>query len=351
MNLIRWGIIGCGDVCEVKSGPAFQKARGSALVAVMRRDITKAADYARRHNVARWYGDADQLIADPEVDAVYIATPPGSHEEYALRVAAAGKPCYVEKPMARSFAECCRINAAFAAAGKPLFVAYYRRQLPRFVRAKQLIDSGRLGRVTSCHYRLTRYFWPDPPQEWRLSVKESGGGLFLDLGSHALDQLDFLLGPFEEFAGCARGTGATDVEDSVALHFQTERGVVGTACWNFAGSCTEDLIEITGTEGRLSMSTFGTEPLRLQREEPGEEESTTTETFPEPTPEHVHQPLVQTMVDQLLGIGECPSTGESAARTARVMDAALQNYYGSRDDAFWDRPRTWPGRRNRSGKP
>ena len=119
MNIIRWGILGCGDVCEVKSGPAFQKAASSALVAVMRREAAKAQDFARRHGVPKWYADADQLIDDPEVDAVYVATPPGTHEKLAMRVAAAGKPCYVEKPMARSFAECARMNEAFAAARKP----------------------------------------------------------------------------------------------------------------------------------------------------------------------------------------------------------------------------------------
>jgi 1,5-anhydro-D-fructose reductase (1,5-anhydro-D-mannitol-forming) len=318
---------------------------GSALVAVMRRDGAKAADYARRHHVPRWYSDADELIADREVDAVYIATPPGNHEEFALRVAAAGKPCYVEKPMARSYAECRRMNEAFAAKGVPLFVAFYRRRLPRFVKAKELIDSGRLGVVTGCHYRLTRYFWPNPEPQWRLAASESGGGIFLDLGSHTLDLLDYLLGPFTEFGGSAHGTGATDVEDSVALHFQTQRGVIGSANWNFAGSCADDLIEIIGTEGKLTMTTFGNEPLRLQREEQGDEDSVSTGTFDAPNPPHVHQPLVQTMVDQLLGRGNCPSTGESAARTARVMDAALKSYYGSRDDAFWDRPQTWPGRR------
>jgi predicted dehydrogenase len=345
MNTIRWGIIGCGDVCEVKSGPAFRKVQGSALVAVMRRDAAKAADYASRHGVARWYTDADQLINDSEVDAVYIATPPGHHEEYTLRVAAAGKPCYVEKPMARSYAECNRMNQAFATAAKPLFVAYYRRRLPRFVKARQLIDSGQLGVVTACHYRLTRYFWPNPPGQWRLNAKESGGGIFMDLASHTLDLLDYLLGAFVEFGGTAHGTGVTDVEDSVALHFQTERGIVGTASWNFAGSTFEDSIEIIGTEGRLAMSTFGKEPLRLMREQQGEEEAASSETFDCPTPEHLQQPLIQTMVDQLLGHGTCPSTGDSAARTARVMDAALQSYYGSRDGAFWERPETWPGRR------
>jgi predicted dehydrogenase len=237
------------------------------------------------------------------------------------------------------------MNQAFAAAGKPLFVAYYRRRLPRFVRAKQLIDSGRLGTITCCHYRMTRYHWPAPPPQWRLSAKEAGGGIFLDLGSHTLDLLDYLLGPFTEYGGSAHGTGATDVEDTVALHFQTERGITGTASWNFAGCCAVDVIEIVGTEGRLTMSTFGNEPLRLQREEQREEDSLSADTFSEPNPPHVHQPLVQTMVDELLGRGTCPSTGISAARTSAVMDAALKSYYGSRDDGFWDRPQSWPGRR------
>ena len=104
-DLVRWGMIGCGDVAEVKSGPGFQKARGSRLVAVMRRDAGRAEDYARRHGVPRWYRDAAQLIADPEVDAVYVATPPSTHRQYTLMAAAAGKPVYVEKPMAHSIEE------------------------------------------------------------------------------------------------------------------------------------------------------------------------------------------------------------------------------------------------------
>src|SRR5262245_60223017 len=193
---IRWGIIGCGDVTEVKSGPGFQKAQGSELVAVMRRDRAKAADYAKRHGVGRWYDDADALIRDPQVDAVYVATPPGSHLEYALRVAAAKKPCYVEKPMARSHVECRRMIEAFERARVPLFVAYYRRALPRFVRAKELIESGALGRVTGCRYRMSRLYLPNPAPAWRLDAQQSGGGIFLDIGSHVLDVLDYLLGEF-----------------------------------------------------------------------------------------------------------------------------------------------------------
>src|SRR3984957_7373384 len=197
MNPIRWGIIGCGDVTEVKSGPAFQKVHGSQLIAVMRRDATKAADYARRHGVPQWYDDADRLIADPRVDAVYIATPPGAHEMYAMKVAAARKPCYVEKPIARNSAEAQRMVQAFAAAKVPLFVAYYRRCLPRFVKAKEIILSGQLGSLRSIEYRYAdgQMSKVDSPVPWRLQAEQAGAGLFLDLASHALDLLDWFFGP------------------------------------------------------------------------------------------------------------------------------------------------------------
>src|SRR5436190_19903847 len=144
-TMIRWGLIGCGDVAEQKSGPGFQKADDSALVAVMRRDAAKAADYAARHGVPRWYSDARELLADPEVDAVSIATPPSSHMELSLLACAAGKPTLVEKPMALDHAECRQMMEAFRAAEVPLFVAYYRRAQPKFQRMKELIDDGAIG--------------------------------------------------------------------------------------------------------------------------------------------------------------------------------------------------------------
>ncbi len=335
---IRWGILGCGDVTEVKSGPGFQRARGSRLVAVMRRDAAKAADYARRHNVPRWYSDAQRLIDDPEVDAVYIATPPGAHLELALLVAAAGKPAYVEKPLARSFAECRRMIEAFDAARRKLFVAYYRRRLPRFVIAKELIDSGRLGDITAVNYQ-----WCSPPPTnaaiWRLSAEQAGAGLFLDLGSHTLDLLDFLLGELSEVRGSAGNlAGLCEVEDAVAMTFRSPCGALGAAQWNFAASHRRDLIEITGRQARLVMTTFGNEPISLIGADAAQE------TFDRPNPAHVQQPLIQSIVDDLSGEGTCPSTGHTAARTSRVMDQALEAYYGGRDDDFWRRSESWPGR-------
>jgi predicted dehydrogenase len=206
---VRWGIIGCGDVTEIKSGPGFQQAENSRLVGVMRRNGKKAEDYARRHGVGFWTDNADEIIHHPDVNAVYIATPPGSHLEYALQVCAAGKPAYVEKPMARNSAECRHMVEAFEKAHLPLFVAYYRRALPRFLKAKEMIESGQIGTVSGVCYRFASPSHCSlndavpPVLPWRWIAAESGGGQFLDLGCHTLDILDFLLGPLDDTTGDA----------------------------------------------------------------------------------------------------------------------------------------------------
>jgi 1,5-anhydro-D-fructose reductase (1,5-anhydro-D-mannitol-forming) len=334
---VRWGIIGCGDVTEVKSGPGLALAEGSQLVAVMRRNGALAADYAKRHGVARWYDDAASLISDAQVDAVYIATPPSSHEEYALKVAAAGKPAYVEKPMARHGPECDRMVAAFERAGLPLFVAYYRRSLPCFLKVAELLKSGAIGRLTGVTYRLA-----EPHHRkggmWRTDAVLAGAGHFLDVGSHALDLLDYLLGPLAEVAGTAANLASDyEVEDNVALTFRAA-GVPGSMSWNFASTVSDDTMRFSGTAGEITFSMFTAKPVKL-------EDASGVHLFDLPYPPHVGQPLIQSVVDDLLGRGECPSTGVSARRTTRVMDTVLEAYYGGRGDAFWDRPNTWPGRR------
>jgi len=342
LQKVGWGILGCGNVCEIKSGPAFQKATGSELVAVMRRDRQLAEDFARRHGVPAAYGDVDALLGDPKVTAVYIATPPGSHLELALRVAAAGKPAYVEKPMARTHGECLRMIEAFERAGRPLFVAYYRRALPRFRKAKELIESGRLGAIARVDVRYTSDGQSrlDPAKlPWRVRAEHAGGGLFLDLASHTLDVLDFLLGPLTNVSGAAsRALAPGDVEDRVTLSFTIAGRAEGTGAWDFSCPERRDSIEIEGAAGVLRLATFGDGPLEL-------ETRAGTERFELQNPAHIQQPLIQSIVDELLGRGRCPSTGVSAARASDVMDRALASYYGARDDGFWSHPERWPGRR------
>jgi predicted dehydrogenase len=323
---VRWGIIGCGDVTEVKSGPAFQKATGSTLTAVMRRDRRKAEDYAARHGVARAYADADALIGDPDVDAVYIATPPSSHCELALKVAAAGKPCLVEKPMAMNHDECQRMVAAFEAAAVPLWVAYYRRALPRFLLVRDLLQSGAIGRTTSTQIRITTPLAVGgAARGWRFNPAVAGAGLFLDLASHCLDLVDFLFGPIAMVVGHSvrTGSGAYGAEDVTAASFLINDDMVGTGIWNFNADRAGDEMAIVGTDGELRTPILTDGDVVVTRDGQSVVHAVRN-------PPHVHQPLIQTIVDELHGRGHCASTGRSGARTSRVMDLCLESYYTNR---------------------
>jgi predicted dehydrogenase len=322
MDTVRWGIVGCGNVTEVKSGPGLQKAEGSELVAVMRRHGDLARDYAQRHGVPRWYDDAAALIDDPEVNAVYVATPPSTHKTYALMAAVAGKPVYVEKPMACTYRECEDMIRACEDAGVPLYVAYYRRMLPRFRQVREWVTSGAIGVPRT----LTVALYRRPPEggydalPWRVVPAIAGGGLFLDLASHTLDYLDYALGPVEAVGGFADNqAGMYEAEDIVSGAFRFASGAHGIGSWCFAAYEDRDTVEIVGSAGIVRFSTFEEEPVVLENEAGVME-------LQIDNPPHVQQPLIQTVVDALLGRGTCPSTGESAARTSWVMDELLRGY-------------------------
>jgi predicted dehydrogenase len=326
LDKVKWGTIGCGDVTEVKSGPALQTAEGSELVAVMRRNGAKARDYAERHQVPKWYDDADQLIHDPDVNAVYVATPPGTHAQYAIRAAAAGKPVYVEKPMARNYSECIEMIDACEKAGVPLFVAYYRRRLPAFLKVKELVDTGAIGDVRFVTIQLYQAPKPadydDTALPWRVLPEEAGGGYFFDFASHQLDFLDYLLGPISVSKGIASNqAGYYPAEDVVSASFIFESGALGSGIWCFTVSENDkrDSTEIVGSKGRIAYSNFDPVPVRVESDGHSEE-------FRMPIPAHVQQPLIQTVVDELLGRGQCPSTGVSAARTSRIMDEIVSEW-------------------------
>jgi 1,5-anhydro-D-fructose reductase (1,5-anhydro-D-mannitol-forming) len=310
-------MIGCGAVAEVKAGPGFQKATGSALVAVASRDAAKARDYAQRHAVPRAHATAADLIADPDVDAVYIATPPSSHEVLALSVAAARKPCLVEKPMALTHAQCVRMLAAFEAAQRPLWVAYYRRALPRYLLVRDLLQHQAIGRVSSVHIEV---FEPmvslERARTWRFDPAIAGGGLFYDMGSHTVDMVDFLVGPIESVAAVAVNTGgAYPVEDVVTASFRAA-DVCGAGVWNFNADRSFDQIRLVGTDGTIAFPMFGDGDVVLSRR--GQEDR-----YAVATPAHVHQPLIQTIVDELRGVGRCESTAASGARASAVMERCV----------------------------
>jgi len=319
-KIIRWGIIGCGDVTEQKSGPAYQKTEGFEIKAVMRRDAVKAADYAKRHNIDRHGNDADALINDPEIDAVYIATPPDTHKYYALKVAAAGKVCCIEKPMATNYDDCVEINEAFDAGNIPLFVAYYRRSLPRFLKVKQWIEEGRIGAVRNLHWNLTKT--PSPidisgEYNWRTNAKIAPGGYFEDLASHGLDLFIYFFGNIKQVSGISLNQqGLYTAKDAVAATWVHENGVTGTGSWNFGAFKREDKVTIYGSSGTITFGVFDEVPLVLTNEFYVKEEVIEH-------PENIQLYHVHNMREHLLGTGNHPSTGHTAAHTNWVLDRIM----------------------------
>jgi predicted dehydrogenase len=329
---VSWGIIGVGDVCEVKSAPAMQKIANSELVAVMRRNEEKVKDYAQRHQVPTWYTNADELIADSTVNAIYIATPPDSHAEYVMKAAQAGKPVYVEKPMARTVDECEQMIQACENAGVPLYVAYYRRRLPNFEKIKSVISEGVIGDVRFVKLELYKSVDPDivaaitssMPINWRIDPAVSGGGYFFDLASHQLDFLDYVFGPIESVFGFADNqAGLYNAADSIHGSWKFANGIHGSGSWCFTvdASANKDELFIAGSKGSIHISFFGQPTVTINTSDGNEE------TYSFDLPKHIQQPLIQTVVDDILGVGECPSLGVSAKRTNWVMSELTKNYY------------------------
>ena len=314
-------MIGVGNVTEKKSGPAFSKVPHSKLVAVMGRNATKAAGYAARHGIAKWYDDADVLIADPQVNAIYVATPPDSHLDYAGRAMRAGKAVYVEKPMARSAAECDEMNRISAETGTPLFVAYYRRAMPYFVKLKSLIDSGVIGPVRVINVKLHHPPYDEevgenPQPRWRVFPERSGGGHFHDLASHQFDFLEYAFGSVKSASGFARNqAGLYPADDIVVGQFEFESGVLGSGSWCFTVNKEQriDETQITGTLGKISFSFFNSPVITV-------EAAGKKEVFEQPYPEHVQQPLLELIVKELRGEGKSPSNGLTGARANYIME-------------------------------
>lgn len=326
-DIVRWGIIGVGNVTEVKSGPAFYKTDNSELVAVMRRDAEKAADYALRHGVPKWYSNASELINDPEVDAVYIATPPDSHANYAIEAMYAGKPVYVEKPMARNYDECEEMLEVSEETGMPVWVAYYRRTLPAFLKAKELIEQGTIGNPLMVNIKLYKQAEERGKKQnemhWHVFPEIGGAGHFFDLASHQFDFLDFVFGQVTDVKGNASNlAGLYPAEDTVSGTWKHKSGVIGTGNWCFVvdKNSEEDIIEIIGEKGKISLPCFSPGNLKLSTDS-GINEMTFT------NPVHISQNLVEQVVGELRGKGNCVSNGVSAARTSWVLDEVVKEYY------------------------
>jgi 1,5-anhydro-D-fructose reductase (1,5-anhydro-D-mannitol-forming) len=308
MSLLRWGIIGCGDVAEKKGGPALYQAEGSELIAVMRRDLTKAEDFAQRHGAKRAYDTTEALLADPEIDAVYIATPPHLHCQQTLQAAAAGKHVLVEKPMALSVAEGEQMIAACKAHSVSLHVAYYRRYWPKFQAIRAALEAGELGTVLGARLQLCTLA---PASGWRVDPAISGGGHVVDVGSHRLDMLCFLLGDITEVHGFAANRLAHhSAENDTVFSLRFASGVLASACFHFHTRPSRDILEIFGSDGTLTCDPFDGAAFTINGEE---------RRFETPTPTHL--PFVQALVRGEPG----HVTGEEGLKVTRLLEAVMRN--------------------------
>ena len=327
MKRIQWGFIGCGEVAEKKSGPAFNDVEGSKVVAVMSRTERRARSYAERHHIEKWYTDAQQIIDDPDVNAIYIATPPASHATYAIMAMKAGKPVYVEKPLAATYDDCARINRVSEQTGVPCFVAYYRRYLPYFQKVKDIIKNGEIGKIINVQVR-----YACPPRDidyakpeqlpWRLRPEISGGGYFYDLAPHQLDLLQEFFGVIVDAKGfCANRGGLYQAEDTLSACFRFENGLPGSGSWCFVGheAAREDRIEVIGDKGIVLFSVFNYEPIQLFNTQG-------TTTIEVPNPPYVQLPIIKAVIQHLQGIDVCTATSVSATPVNWVLDRILGKF-------------------------
>lgn len=316
MKEIVFGIIGCGDVTEKKSGPAFSKIQGSRLKTVMRRDEEKLKDYARRHNVEHYTTDYKELLGDSEIDAVYIATPPHKHCFYTLEAAKQGKAVYVEKPMTLSVEECTEMMEVCKTHGVSLFVAYYRRGHAKFQQVKSLMDQGRIGEIRSFAYRFCDPVpTGNPNRAWLYDPAVSGGGKLYDVGSHMVDTLLYLFGDVERVSGLSENqSGTFSVEDTTSAFLRFKSGVQGTFQLTANGSVHEDELVVYGSEGTLRFEILGNEDVLLERQDD-------LERFSFPAMEHVQQPFIEQVVRTLQGTPLVAADGGYGCRTQEVLEA------------------------------
>jgi len=322
MGTINWGIIGCGDVTEVKSGPPLYKVPHSRLVAVMRRDAAKAEDYARRHGVGKWYNDAEQLLNDAEIDSIYVATPPSSHLEYVVAGLNRGLNVYVDKPIALNAAEARQMAEALKNSNGKLAVAHYRRALPMYLYIKHLLESGAIGDVRSVQIRTWKNVKADnedlTPDNWRVMPQLSGGGYFNDLSPHQLDLMLFYFGTPKKYSGFSiNQAGIYSATDHTcgSIIFQNDVVVNGSWCFSVAPSEFTDECVMAGTKGSISFPFFN-EPYTVTLKNT---EGEVAKNFIQPT--HIGYPMIEKVVNYFNNEGDNPCSIDDAIVLMDIMDA------------------------------
>ena len=333
-KIIRWGFLGCGKVVRTKSGDAFRNVPNSTIEVIRRRNLDAAKESAEYFGAPYWCDRIEELLAS-EIDAVYIATPPGLHYEQAMACLNAGKAVYLEKPFARNYTEAKQLTGAFEEAGVPLYIGHYRRALPRFLKIREMLKSNIIGDVTDIDFYLNRIFsQKEADNSWLYNPVLSGGGKYYDIAPHTVDIIQFLFGNITEVQGSARNLGVgCPLENVVEMTFVTEKGVNGKARFCCVADEKSDRMHVTGTKGTMEFSVHGKTDVIVK-----DENGTIIEQFDLPDPKAVEESMVQSVVEDLLGISKCESKAKDVLVTYKIIDEVLNEFYGGRSDEFWNHP-------------
>ncbi|HEX8072333.1 MAG TPA: Gfo/Idh/MocA family oxidoreductase [Pyrinomonadaceae bacterium] len=319
MSRVRWGLIGCGDIARRRVAPALRDAADCELLAVSRARAAEAEPFAREFGARRWCADWRELLADAEVEAVYIATPVHLHAPQTIAAAEAGKHVLCEKPMALSVAECDRMLAACAANGVQLGVAYYRHFYPAVARLRQLLRAGAIGRPVFAHVQAFERFDPEPthPRRWLVERRRAGGGPMFDFGCHRIEVLLDLLGPVREVRGLtANVLFAREVEDTAAAALKFDGGAQAVIAVTHAAGGPRDTLDIYGSAGALHVAALNEGTIRI-----ADAEGERVETHPPHA--NLHQPLIEDFAQALL-TGRAPQVD---GRIGRAVAEVLEAFY------------------------
>ena len=257
MCKVKWGVIGAGGIADRRTIPGMLPAKNAELIAVMDTNMEATKALAKKHGAAFAYDSVDVLLKNPDVNAVYIASPVACHFEQAKKAALAGKHILLEKPLALTIAEgeelvelCKSKNVLFAAGLMMRFHAYH-------IKAKQLVSEGVLGDIVSARAQLTCWY-PDMEGSWRQSFAQSGGGALMDMGVHCIDLLQYIIGDRVSAVSALVGTKTFkyEVEDSATVLMKFQNGTYATVDSNFniPDNSAECRLEIYGTKGSILAS-------------------------------------------------------------------------------------------------
>lgn len=320
MKILNWGLIGAGDIARKRIAPALCELENCNLVSISRKNAETAESFAKEFGAEKWFADWRELIADEEIDAVYLATPVFLHKEQTIAAAEAGKHVLCEKPMALNPKECEEMLAACQANNVTLGIAYYRHFYPVIKRIKEIIAAGEIGKPVLAQMNAFEFFDPTPEisRYWLLEKEKSGGGPMMDFGCHRLEVLNNLFGEVTQIKSLVTKTAfEREVEDTATALLQFEGGTCASVTVTHAAREPQDTLSIFGTKGSIHIPVLNKDEIRIKNEKGEIVES-------HPTHPNVHLPLIKDFTNAVLENREPLVTGE-IGRKIQILEDKIYN--------------------------